>query len=156
MNESVEPRREAQPAAAAPAAVPATVLLVDDEPVVRTLMEAVLRSRGLEVVSATTGAEALALLERPEAARYATLVTDVVMPDLHGFEIAARFLATHPGARALLVSGSITADEALDPRFEGRADFLAKPFRAAALLQRVEEALARAAAWAASAGSRAA
>ncbi len=155
MTESAQPRPEARAQAApsgasASPAPAATVLLVDDEPVVRRLVETVLRSKGYEVVAAASGDEALQLLSRPVAQSYRVLVSDVVMPGPGGFDIAARFLASHPGARAVLMSGSITADEVNDPRFDDRVDFLAKPFRAAALLERVERSLARAAAYSAS------
>lgn len=157
MSQHPAPREDVRPtetpatlSAAAPAHTPPTILLVDDEPSVRRLVETVLRSRGYQVVSAGGGQEALAMLERPEAASYAALVTDVVMPGLGGFDVATRYLASHPGARAVLMSGSITAEEAADPRFAGRAEFIAKPFRAASLLERVESALSAAAAYAAS------
>jgi two-component system, cell cycle sensor histidine kinase and response regulator CckA len=159
MSQHHDPRQDARPdgshvpapASSSPsAAAPPTVMLVDDEPSVRRLVETVLRSRGYQVVTAGGGKEALALLERPEAAGYAALVTDVVMPGLGGFDVATRYLASHPGSRAVLMSGSITAEEAADPRFAGRAEFIAKPFRAATLLERVESALSAAAAYAAS------
>jgi CheY-like chemotaxis protein len=148
MSKPIEPHRDVNAQSALKGASPPqphprrTILLVDDEPAVRRLMETVLRNRGYTVVSAASGDDALALLERPEASEYAALVTDVVMPGLGGFEVAARFLTTHPGARALLISGSITADEVNDPRFKGRVEFLAKPFRAAMLIEHVERALA--------------
>jgi two-component system cell cycle sensor histidine kinase/response regulator CckA len=147
MSKPIEPHRDVHaqsvPQGASPPPAPSdrTVLLVDDEPSVRRLMETVLRQRGYSVVAAASGDEALRLLEGPEAARFAALVTDVVMPGLGGFDVASRYLETHPGCRALLISGSITADEVRDPRFAGRVEFLAKPFRAAVLVEHVERAI---------------
>jgi DNA-binding NtrC family response regulator len=128
-------------------------LVVDDERPIRELVATVLRRRGLEVSTAPDGDRALALLgERPAIG---LLVTDVVMPGrADGLAVAESFLAARPGGRAILMSGSVAEAEVDPARFDGRAAFLAKPFRMAALEARLEDALARAEAWTGSAGAR--
>ncbi|MGE3404679.1 MAG: ATP-binding protein, partial [Vicinamibacterales bacterium] len=114
---------------------PATVLVVDDEPSVRTLAAAMLRRAGFAVIEAGDGVEA----ERVAAAHEGcidVLLTDIVMPGARGPELADRVRARRPDVRVVYMSGF--RDAAALPDVErGEALFLAKPFVGSALLAAV-------------------
>jgi two-component system cell cycle sensor histidine kinase/response regulator CckA len=86
---------------AAPSA--GTVLVVDDEPAVRKSTARLLRRAGLDVLEAGSAAEALAL-GRDEGQQIDVLLTDVVMPDTNGIELAAEARELWPDAVILLIS----------------------------------------------------
>jgi two-component system cell cycle sensor histidine kinase/response regulator CckA len=119
----------------------ARILVVEDEAVVRELVRSALERRGHEVTVANDGLEALRLCEDPERT-FDLILTDVVMPQLNGAELAERVSVLRPGLRVLFMSGYTrgTVDERilLQP---GRA-FLQKPFTVAELLQTVARMLA--------------
>ena len=117
-----------------------TVLLVEDEVQVRRLAASVLRHRGYDVLEAASGPEALTLAASFRAT-IDILVTDIVMPQMRGTELARRLRLLRPRARVLFVSG-YTDDEVF--RQEAGSEpfsFLAKPFTPAQLSQRVRELL---------------
>ncbi|MEW6430017.1 MAG: ATP-binding protein [Myxococcota bacterium] len=114
------------------------VLVVDDEPAVRSLMVKVLAGSGLEVREVGTPADALAALDAGFAPD--VLVTDVMLPGMDGAQLAEKCLARVSGLRVVLVSG-FAPDPAATERLVARgAQFLAKPFTPAALLTAVSQA----------------
>jgi PAS domain S-box-containing protein len=117
-----------------------TVLLVEDEDGVRMLARLVLQTNGYTVLEARNGREALALAEG-YARPIHLLLSDVVMPQTSGREVADRLQATRPALRVLYISGyaddAIVHHGVLDP---GLA-FLQKPFTPAALARKVREVL---------------
>ena len=108
---------------AADAAV-ATILVVDDEPMVRSYMARILESEGYSVIEAENGAEALStFLSRKDAGIFVDLViTDVLMPRLGGKDLAARLAEDSAGPPVLFVSGSHMPSDLSGP-------LLRKPFR---------------------------
>ena len=96
------------------------VLLVDDEAPVRDATAEMLRSLGLTVTTASSGEEALAMLD----ARVDYLVTDHLMPGMRGADLARAALERRPGLKVLVVSGYAALDE-IPPDLPR----LAKPFR---------------------------
>ena len=117
-----------------------TILLVEDEPMVREVEVQILRHQGYTVVEAENGIEALQLM----AAYPGTidlLVTDVVMPQMGGRELADQLRVTRPNVKVLYTSGytddAIVQQGLLNPGLS----FLHKPFLSAALLQKVREVL---------------
>ena len=116
----------------------ATILLVEDESPVRTLTGRMLEHVGYRVLSAATPADACALFDA-HAREVTVLVTDVVMPDMHGPALAQRLVAQRPDLRVLFMSGySEAMPEGTGTR---RTAFLQKPFVAAHLVTAVEELL---------------
>jgi CheY-like chemotaxis protein len=105
-----------------------TVMLVEDEQVVREVVHQMLQRQGYEVLVAGDGEEALALAERYEG-QIDVLATDVVMPRMSGGELADRLLPRRPGLRILFMSG-YTEDPAVWEGREERKAFLQKPFTA--------------------------
>jgi PAS domain S-box-containing protein len=118
----------------------ATILLVEDESAVRGLARVILEEAQYEVVEARGGEEALALVERL-GPRVDLLLTDVVMPEVGGPEIAARLRGRRPDLRVVFMSGY--ADSALYRRglAESDAVILRKPFTPETLVGKVQEAL---------------
>ncbi len=113
-----------------------TVLVVDDESEVRTLIAEILRGEGYRVVAAPDGDAAIALLGR--AGRSVDLlVTDVVMPVMSGTDLAARITERFPDTRVLFVSGFVPAGSAA---LRG-APLVTKPLRRTELLDAVRTAL---------------
>ncbi len=119
----------------------ATVLVVDDEPVIRTVAQRVLTSAGYRVVTAPDGPEALRLLGDPELPADLVL-TDVVMPGLMGEAFAARIQAVRPGIRVLFMSGYEPPADATTGWPNAQAQVISKPFTRGALLARVTQVLA--------------
>ena len=121
----------------------ATVLVVDDQPDIRRVVRDILQRDGYQVLDAGNATEALALSEH-HPSQIDILVTDVVMPGMHGPELAAELRAGRPGLAVLYVSG-YTERPVIDHSLgdEGVA-FLQKPIVPEALTQRVHELLKRA------------
>jgi DNA-binding response OmpR family regulator len=117
-----------------------TVLLVEDEELVRQLAGRVLRTAGYRVLIAGDGQAALALAEQtPETIDL--LLTDVVLPQLSGRQLAERLLLLRPQLRVLFMSGY--TDEAIAHHgvLIPGTRFIGKPFSIAGLTCKVREAL---------------
>jgi CheY-like chemotaxis protein len=119
-----------------------TVLLVEDERIVREVAKSILSKHGYRVLEAASADQALSLCET-HGGSIALLLTDVVMPGLSGPALAQRIRARHPGMSLVYMSG-YTADTALDlASCDSGAAFLQKPFTPATLLQIVRETVDR-------------
>jgi PAS domain S-box-containing protein len=120
----------------------ATVLVVEDEEMVRKMVGTALRSQGYEVLEATNGKDALELL-----ARTATLPTlillDLTMPALGGAEVLPILNRDYPGLPVILTSGYPEEDARTVFPPGGIADFLQKPYTLATLAEKVEGILNR-------------
>ena len=119
-----------------------TILVVDDERVVRGLLMRILALNGYRVLGAASGAEAIAAAAGEGSLDL--LLTDVEVPDMSGSALAERLLATRPGLPVLYLSGGLSGGEAAGgPPILGRGvGLLAKPFTADVLASRVREMLA--------------
>jgi len=116
----------------------ASVLIVEDDPGVRQIIEIVLRRAGHDVVAVEGPREALAFLKgHPDIN---LVLTDVVMPEMDGYELAAEIKKIAPGARIVFMSG-YAHDAGRQPVDD---NFLAKPFTAESLTHVVRHAMARA------------
>ena|GEM_PF-1218817 len=119
----------------------ATVLVVDDEDSVRRVLVQYLASLGHRVLEADGGQAALAVAR--EAGTIDVLLSDVVMPDLDGFELAGRLQRRRPEMVLILMSGF--NESVLERRRGGgpAVQMLSKPFRLAEVGRRIAEALSR-------------
>jgi PAS domain S-box-containing protein len=117
-----------------------TVLLVEDEEMVRSLTRAILQKNGYKVLEASHGAEAIRLCEQHHGPIH-LVVTDVVMPQLNGHELYQRLLRLRPNLKALFISGYTGESVAqLGVLTEG-SEFLQKPFRPDTLVRKVRKML---------------
>jgi CheY-like chemotaxis protein len=127
-------------ALAAPRSGTETVLLVEDEDAVRDLARDILQATGYTVLEARHGAEALSICEKHPGAIH-LMLTDVVMPEMSGRELADRLAVLRPATKVLYMSGytdnAVVHHGVLDPGTE----FLQKPFSAAVLARKVREIL---------------
>ena len=123
-----------------PPAQSATVLLAEDEDVVRRLARRVLEREGFTVLEARDGEEALELCEAP-GGRIDIVVSDVVMPRIGGRALVERCLARFPECRALLISGYVNEESVRRDVLESGAAFLRKPYTPDALVRKVRESL---------------
>jgi CheY-like chemotaxis protein len=105
----------------------ATVLVVDDQEIVRDVMRLTLERAGYRVIEASSPSRALELARAD--AHFDLLVTDVVMPEMDAFELVDRLTARRPGLRILYTSGYT------DAAAEG--PFIHKPFTPAQLVAKV-------------------
>jgi CheY-like chemotaxis protein len=115
-----------------------TILLVEDESVVRNLIEESLQSFGYRVMSAATPRDALAAAELHD---FDLLVTDVVMPEMNGRELAELLELTRPDLRVLYTSGYASHVLLEDGVLSEATNFLQKPFPLDALARKVREVL---------------
>ncbi|HEX8984339.1 MAG TPA: response regulator [Bryobacteraceae bacterium] len=118
-----------------------TILLVDDEPQVVSLVREMLVRDGYTVFGAADGKEALEFVEKNET-QFELLLTDIVMPGLNGRELADRLKSMRPGLRVLYMSGFMK--EAI-LKYYGISiigiPFLQKPFTRDTLGRKVREVL---------------
>ena len=115
-----------------------TVLLVEDEEPVRAVLRKILTANGYMVLEARHGRDALSVADRHRGPIH-LLLTDVVMPEMGGREVAERLTAQRPDLRVLFISG-YTSDEVVRKGIGG-AGFMQKPFTTADLLRAVRERL---------------
>ncbi len=136
-------REEEAPPGVAPAlACRATVLLVDDEEMIRESVTLVLESLGLTVVTASNGLEALEVLGREDATVDVVLM-DLTMPHMDGREAFQIIRRTHPELPVILSSGYNEHESIHDFTGRGLAAFLQKPYTLGTLERTVLDVLAR-------------
>ena len=123
-----------------PAPNPHRVLVAEDDPVVRTMLQRLLRDAGFEVRTAKHGDEALGLALQASGA-FDLVVTDVRMPVMDGLELARRLRERWPGLPVLYISGYDVELSAGSRRSGARQSLLRKPFDLDELLREVTRLL---------------
>jgi two-component system cell cycle sensor histidine kinase/response regulator CckA len=116
-----------------------TVLLLEDDPLVRRLVRGVLEQDGYTVLAAEAPTGAISVVEQYPGPIHLVL-SDVVMPEMSGPEVAARLAALRPGARFLFMSGYPGGTGHRHPLPEG-AELIGKPFSIQSLLHKVRQVL---------------
>jgi two-component system cell cycle sensor histidine kinase/response regulator CckA len=117
------------------------VLLVEDDEQVRTFIRMLLSTNGYQVLEASNGAKGLELAEA-EAANIDLLLSDMLLPELSGFDLAQKALERNPELKVLFMTGYVEGDIVQRCMSELGASFLDKPFQPATLLSRVHDAIA--------------
>ncbi|MBN1606471.1 MAG: response regulator [Polyangiaceae bacterium] len=140
------PRRVGEPAVSQSVEVPApargteTILLVEDEASILSMTQRMLEAHGYAVLSARTPGEAIRLAAE-HSEEIQLLVTDVVMPEMNGRDLANRLRATHPRLKCLFTSGYTANVIAHHGVLDVGVHFIQKPFSSAELNAKVRKAL---------------
>jgi len=104
-----------------------TILIVDDDPVQRRLLETAITRAGMSVVTAPGGGPALDLLRGPRGEQIALMLLDLVMPDMDGLEVLAQLRANNPDLPVIVLTAKGGIDSAVEAMRAGANDFLVKP-----------------------------
>jgi PAS domain S-box-containing protein len=135
---------DASTAASAPAAPRRgngeVVLVAEDEPALREVTRRILARNGYQVIAVASGAEALTALTH-QVDHVDLLLTDVIMPQMQGKELAGRVLALHPDTRVVYMSGYTQGLLSAQGVLESGIHLIEKPFSETTLLTKVHEVL---------------
>ncbi|SRR3990172_3302946 len=113
------------------------ILVIDDEPIVRTSCIRSLSPEGYEVKSASSGKEALELLENEP---FNLVLLDLKMPDMDGIEVLKKIKDTWPDTKVVMITGYSTVETAVKTLKLGAFSYLEKPFTPDTLLETAREA----------------
>ena len=116
------------------------ILAVDDQRYFRELIEGLLQEEGYEVRTASSGQEALQVLEH---ASFDVVITDLVMPVMSGSDLVQRIKERNPDQDLVVVTGVVDVKSAVDAMKVGANDYLLKPFDRQTLATSLESILAR-------------
>lgn len=117
-----------------------TILLVEDEPAILKMTKVMLEKEGYKVVPADTPGKALEIA-RNFSGKIHLLITDVVMPEMNGRELAGNILKTHPDLKRLFMSGYTADVIAHHGVLDEAVNFIQKPFSKSDLALKVREAI---------------
>jgi len=117
------------------------VLVVDDEPNIRELVQVALKFHGCSVTTAGTGKDAL---RQAEADRPDLIVLDVMLPDMDGFEVCRRLRAAGNEVPVIFLTARDTSSDTVTGLAIGGDDYVTKPFSVESLVARVRAVLRRA------------
>ena len=113
------------------------VLVVDDEPMIVSLLSTILREKGWVVTEARSGTDGIDQLDR---ARFDVILTDLVMPGDSGIDLLRAAKEIHPDVEVILMSGHATADTAIEAMRNGAFHYIMKPLKAEEVVNLVEKA----------------
>jgi two-component system, NtrC family, response regulator AtoC len=113
------------------------VLIVDDEPMIVSLLSTVLREKGWDVTGARSGTEGIDQLDR---ARFDVILTDLVMPGDSGIDLLRAAKEIHPDVEVILMTGYATADTAIEAMRNGAFHYIMKPVKHEEVVNLVEKA----------------
>jgi len=119
-----------------------TILVVEDEPALRTLAMRILRSAGYHVLAASGADEAVQILQR-HPGRVHLMFTDMVMPGMGGQELAASLVRARPDMKVLYTSGYTDDTVLREGTRDAAANFIGKPYSRSGLTDAVRQALDR-------------
>ncbi len=129
---------------------PKTLLIADDEPNIRRVLQAIFVKDGYDVHVAENGVKAM---EWASANPVTLLITDLIMPDMNGVELIQKVKQKHPDAVAIVITAYATIKTCVDAMRYGASDYITKPFDMDEIRAVVKRAVARAAEYQAAAGS---
>jgi DNA-binding NtrC family response regulator len=118
-----------------------TVLVVDDDPTQRRLLEAVVSRHGYDVEIAKGGEDAIAFMQSDKAAAVDLILLDLVMPDLDGFEVLQQVKSRRPDLPTIVLTAQSSIEIIVRVMQAGAADFIPKPASPERLLVSMENAL---------------
>jgi DNA-binding NtrC family response regulator len=104
-----------------------TILIVDDDPVQRRLLETAITRSGMSAITAPGGGPALDLVSGPRGDQIALMLLDLLMPDMDGLEVLAKLRGSHPDLPVIVLTAKGGIDSAVEAMRAGANDFLVKP-----------------------------
>ena len=104
-----------------------TILVVDDDPVQRRLLETAISRSGMQVVTAPGGQPALDLIGGPRGDQITLVLLDLVMPDMGGLDVLAKLRPNNPDLPVIVLTAKGGIDSAVEAMRAGTNDFLVKP-----------------------------
>jgi len=104
-----------------------TTLIVDDDPTQRRLLQAQAEKCGIQVLTASSGQEALDVLNGPKGAQVSLVLLDLVMPGMDGLTVLGNLRPTHPTLPVIVLTAQGGVDTAVAAMRAGADDFLVKP-----------------------------
>jgi DNA-binding NtrC family response regulator len=114
------------------------ILIVDDEEVLRDVLDAVLRREGFDVVSASTGEEALSMLDGEEID---LIILDVMLPGISGIDTMRAIRISNPYLPVIIITAFSSIDGAIDAMKQGAFHYIPKPFKNEEVVLTVNKAL---------------
>lgn len=113
------------------------VLVVDDEPMIVSLLSTILREKGWDVTEARSGTDGIDQLDR---APFDVILTDLVMPGDSGIDLLRAAKEIHPDVEVILMTGYATADTAIEAMRNGAFHYIMKPLKPEEVVNLVEKA----------------
>src|SRR3978361_105066 len=104
-----------------------TILVVEDDPVQRRLLETAISRSGMNVVTAPGGQPALDLINGPRGEQITLMMLDLVMPDMGGLDVLSKLRPTNPDLPVIVLTAKGGIDSAVEAMRAGATDFLVKP-----------------------------
>lgn len=120
--------------------LPMRLLLVDDEQRFLSTTSALLEKRGIETFTATSGYDAIRVLE---ASQIDVVILDVKMPGIDGLEVLRHIKQKHPLVEVIMLTGHATVESAIEGLKGGAFDYLMKPCDISLLVEKASEAHAK-------------
>lgn len=118
-----------------------TILVTEDEPLVRNMITMLLSSRGYAVLEACNGLEALQVAREHSHTEIDLLLTDVAMPKMDGIQLVREFRSAFPNTKIILMSGYTDESKLQHVTDESDITFLEKPFPIQTLEEKVRDLL---------------
>ena len=117
------------------------ILIVDDEEVLRDVLEAVLRREGFDVVMAATGEHALAILDEDDAIDIDLVILDIMLPGISGIDTLRALRIANPYLPVIVITAYSSIDGAIEAMKHGAFHYIPKPFKNEEVVLTVNKAL---------------
>lgn len=115
-----------------------SILVVDDEAVIRDGLQRILHGEHFRVETCRSGHAAIELLQQKD---YGLIITDLKMPGMNGIEVLKAVKTLQPDVPVIMITGYASVDTAVDAMKHGAVDYIAKPFTPEQILEKIERAL---------------
>lgn len=116
-----------------------TILLIDDEPEVLAVLESILKAPGYSIIARTDARSSLEVIK--EGKKVDLVITDLMMPEMDGSELAAKIRKTLPGVPVIMLTGHGSVETYIRTRSEGVFEYIHKPVKAKELRRIVQAAI---------------
>jgi len=115
-----------------------SILVVDDEEALRSVLSSELSGEGYQVETASDGDEAISTIQNK---KFDLILLDIKMPKVDGFEVLKFIKKTHPGVKVIMLTAFADLKNAIESKKLGAEDFISKPYDLVDLLTTIERVL---------------